>query len=68
MYPVRPVVLNGGVVSSTRIRTLILAGNMEEAAALLGRAYGLTGTVVPGMQQDKRSAGRPPISGFRLNG
>ena len=51
MHPVRPVVLNGGVVSSTRIRTLIQAGNMEEAAALLGRAYGLTGTVVSGMQQ-----------------
>jgi riboflavin kinase/FMN adenylyltransferase len=51
VHPVRPVVLNGGVVSSTRIRTLIQAGNMEEAAALLGRAYGLTGTVVSGMQQ-----------------
>ena len=51
VHPVRPVVLNGGVVSSTRIRTLIQAGAMEEATALLGRAYGLTGTVVSGMQQ-----------------
>ena len=51
VYPVRPVVLNGGVVSSTRIRNLIQAGQMEEAAALLGRAYGITGTVVSGMQQ-----------------
>jgi riboflavin kinase / FMN adenylyltransferase len=51
VHPVRPVVLNGGVVSSTRIRNLIQDGQMEEAAALLGRAYGLTGTVVPGMQQ-----------------
>ena len=51
VHPVRPVVLNGGVVSSTRIRTLIQAGDMLEAAALLGRAYGLTGTVVSGAQQ-----------------
>ena len=51
VHPVRPVVLNGGVVSSTRIRTLIQAGNMEEATSLLGRAYGLTSTVVSGMQQ-----------------
>ena len=51
VHPLHPVVLSGGVVSSTRIRTLIQAGNMEEAAVLLGRAYGLTGTVVSGMQQ-----------------
>jgi riboflavin kinase/FMN adenylyltransferase len=51
VHPVRPVVLNGGVVSSTRIRTLIQAGQMEDAAALLGRAYGITGTVVRGTQQ-----------------
>jgi riboflavin kinase / FMN adenylyltransferase len=51
VHPVRPVMLNGGVVSSTRIRNLIQAGHMEEAAALLGRVYAITGTVVPGMQQ-----------------
>jgi riboflavin kinase/FMN adenylyltransferase len=51
VHPVQPVMLNGGVVSSTRIRNLILAGHMEEAAALLGRAYGIAGTVVPGTQQ-----------------
>ena len=51
VHPVRPVVLHGGVVSSTRIRTLIQAGQMEEAAVLLGRVYGMTGTVVSGMQQ-----------------
>lgn len=51
VHPMRPVVLNGGVVSSTRIRTLIQAGQMEEAAVLLGRAYGMTGTVVSGLQQ-----------------
>ncbi|HET8720528.1 MAG TPA: bifunctional riboflavin kinase/FAD synthetase [Nitrospira sp.] len=51
VHPVKPVVLQGGVVSSTRIRTLIQAGDMEEAALLLGRPYGLTGTVIPGLQQ-----------------
>lgn len=51
VHPVRPVTLNGGVVSSTRIRNLIQAGKMEEAAALLGRAYAIRGTVVTGVQQ-----------------
>jgi riboflavin kinase/FMN adenylyltransferase len=51
VHPVPPVVLNGGVVSSTRIRHLIQAGHMEEAAVLLGRTYGMTGTVVAGRQQ-----------------
>ena len=51
VHPVTPVVLEGGVVSSTRIRSLIQAGHMNEAALLLGRAYGLTGTVISGMRQ-----------------
>jgi riboflavin kinase/FMN adenylyltransferase len=53
VHPVAPVVFNGAVVSSTRIRRLIQAGDLEAAAALLGRAYGLRGTVVPGKQQGK---------------
>ena len=51
VHPVRPVLLNGAVVSSTRIRNLIQTGNMGEAATLLGRAYAISGTVVSGMQQ-----------------
>ena len=51
VHPVAPVRLNGEVVSSTRIRNMIYAGQMEEAATLLGRAYGISGTVVPGRQQ-----------------
>jgi riboflavin kinase/FMN adenylyltransferase len=43
--------IDGEVVSSTRIRRLIQAGHMERAAALLGRVYGIRGTVVHGMQQ-----------------
>jgi riboflavin kinase/FMN adenylyltransferase len=44
---VRPVPLAEGI-SSTRIRDLIRAGEVERAAALLGRAPELTGTVVAG--------------------
>ena len=40
-----------GVVSSTRIRQLVAAGQVEEAAALLGRPYELAGQVIEG---DKR--------------
>ncbi len=51
VHPVRPVMLSGAVVSSTRIRNLIQAGQVEEAAPLLGRAYALAGIVVPGKHQ-----------------
>jgi riboflavin kinase / FMN adenylyltransferase len=51
VHPVAPVTFEGEVVSSTRIRRLIQAGQLEEAAGLLGRAYGIGGTVVPGRQQ-----------------
>jgi len=51
VHPVTPVMIDGEVVSSTRIRRLIQAGHMERAAALLGRVYGIQGTVVHGMQQ-----------------
>lgn len=40
--------VGGEPVSSTRIRHLLDAGAVEEASALLGRPYGLEGTVVRG--------------------
>lgn len=43
-----PVIYDDEPVSSTRIRECILAGNMERAAALLGYAYTMTGTVGAG--------------------
>jgi riboflavin kinase / FMN adenylyltransferase len=46
-----PIALDGDVVSSTRIRNLLLAGQVEPAARLLGRAYAVRGRVVHG---DKR--------------
>jgi riboflavin kinase/FMN adenylyltransferase len=45
---VDPVHAGGMIVSSTAIRTLLLAGNVESAAIQLGRPYGFRGTVVPG--------------------
>lgn len=45
---VEPYKVNGAVVSSTRIRTSILQGNLELAHKLLGRFYSIKGTVVPG--------------------
>ena len=51
VHAVPPVTIDGEVVSSTRIRRLIQTGNMERAATLLGRVYGIRGTVVQGMQQ-----------------
>jgi riboflavin kinase / FMN adenylyltransferase len=51
VHPVTPVKYEGDVVSSTRIRQLIQEGNMERAATLLGRVYGIRGTVVHGTQQ-----------------
>ncbi|HKE09068.1 MAG TPA: bifunctional riboflavin kinase/FAD synthetase [Candidatus Acidoferrum sp.] len=43
-----PVMLEGDVVSSTRIRRLIAEGDLSRAARMLGRAFALTGEVVPG--------------------
>jgi riboflavin kinase/FMN adenylyltransferase len=39
---------SGGAVSSTRIRELLAAGDVEGAARLLGRHHQVRGTVVPG--------------------
>ena len=51
VHPVPPVTVNSEVVSSTRIRNLIHTGHVQEAAILLGRTYGISGTVVAGRQQ-----------------
>jgi riboflavin kinase / FMN adenylyltransferase len=41
-------VVNTDVVSSSKIRKALESGRTDEAAALLGRPYGMTGEVVPG--------------------
>jgi riboflavin kinase/FMN adenylyltransferase len=45
---VEQVYLNGEVISSTRIRQLLINGEVEHAARLLGRPYALCGIVVKG--------------------
>ncbi len=56
-----PVTLEGEVVSSTRIRNALLAGEVENAARLLGRAYSVRGTVVHGAKRG-RALGFPTIN------
>ena len=51
VHPLSPVMGEGGVVSSTRIRQLVQEGNVSLAAALLGRHYAMTGVVEPGAQR-----------------
>ncbi|NIO17737.1 MAG: bifunctional riboflavin kinase/FAD synthetase [Deltaproteobacteria bacterium] len=54
---IEPVRFMGSIVSSTRIRELILSGKVREAALFLGRNYRICGTVV-------RGAGRGRTLGF----
>lgn len=44
------VIINGGPVSSTRIRAMISRGDVETASTLLGRRFALRGAVVQGRQ------------------
>jgi len=48
----------GDAVSSTRIRAVLADGGMEETAALLGRPYSLSGTILSG-KQIGRTISRP---------
>jgi len=56
-----PVLVDGEVVSSTRIRNLLLAGDVEAAARLLGRPYSVRGRVVHGAKRG-RALGWPTIN------
>jgi riboflavin kinase/FMN adenylyltransferase len=53
-----PFLVNGERVSSSRIRSLLAAGEFEAAAELLGRAFSIGGHVVRG-QQLGRTLGYP---------
>jgi riboflavin kinase/FMN adenylyltransferase len=56
-----PVESGGEVVSSTRIRNLLLTGDVEAAASLLGRPYTVRGRVVHGAKRG-RALGFPTIN------
>jgi riboflavin kinase / FMN adenylyltransferase len=47
------VVVEGIVVSSTRVREFLLEGNVEGATLMLGRPFAITGTVVQGDQRGR---------------
>ena len=49
-----PVMLDGQVISSQRIRQTLDAGEVEETARLLGRPYVLSGTVAPGKHRGSK--------------
>ena len=53
VHPVAPVTFDGTVVSSTKIRQLVQAGEMGQAASLLDRPYALTGKVIQGRGQGR---------------
>ncbi|MGH2492086.1 MAG: bifunctional riboflavin kinase/FAD synthetase [Candidatus Limnocylindria bacterium] len=55
------VKLDGEIVSSTRIRNAVLAGDVANAARLLGRPYSVRGTVVHGAKRG-RALGFPTIN------
>jgi riboflavin kinase/FMN adenylyltransferase len=46
-----PVVIDEEVVSSTKIRQMIQAGDLHKAIRFLGRPYGIEGTVIVGAQR-----------------
>jgi riboflavin kinase/FMN adenylyltransferase len=58
---VTPIEMDGAIVSSTRIRNLLLAGDVETAALLLGRPYSIGGLVVHGEKRG-RALGFPTIN------
>jgi len=50
---VTPLYDGGEPISSTRIRNLLLKGQVEEVARLLGRPYAISGSVVKGVQRGR---------------
>ncbi len=48
VHVVEPVVWDGSIVNSSRIRAALTAGDVAQATGCLGRPYRLTGTVVHG--------------------
>lgn len=54
-----PVALEGAIVSSTRIRDLVEAGDVWDARPLLGRFYQVSGEVVHGMKRGGKLLGFP---------
>ncbi|MBI5730950.1 MAG: bifunctional riboflavin kinase/FAD synthetase [Ignavibacteriales bacterium] len=50
---VPPEMLDGEIISSTKIRNALFAGGVEKAGSLLGRNYTLSGIIVKGTQRGR---------------
>ena|SRR5271157_175857 len=48
VHVVRYARVDDGIVSSSKIRSLLLKGRVSEASSMLGRAYHISGTVIKG--------------------
>jgi riboflavin kinase/FMN adenylyltransferase len=46
-----PVEIDGQIVSSSRVRSLVMTGRLDEARAMLGRPYRIRGTVIHGVSR-----------------
>lgn len=53
LHIVSPFVLDGAVVSSTRVRALLRKGHVAQVAHLLGRPYAVTGCVEVGQRRGR---------------
>ena len=51
VHVVPPLVLDGEVVSSTRIRSLLAAGDVSQAGRLLGHCFSFSGPVIAGARR-----------------
>ena len=58
VHVVPPLVLDGEVVSSTRIRSLLAAGDVAQAGRLLGHCFSFSGPVIAGAHRG-RTLGYP---------
>lgn len=70
VYQGSPFSIDGVPVSSTRIRSYLVNGEIEQATRSLGREYGFWGTVVYGKQIGREigfpTANIQPLSGWQL--
>ena len=57
-----PVEIGGQIVSSSRVRSLVMEGRLDEARAMLGRPYRLRGVVICGAGRGAKMAIQPPTS------
>jgi len=54
VHTVEPIRYDGGIISSTSIRRLLMAGDIKTANNYLGREYSISGAVVKGRGQGRK--------------